>query len=261
MDQRLVSRNSPLPLYHQLLELLEKELAAGKYPPGSKFPSESELIGRFGVSRATVRRALRELELHGLVNRVQGQGTFVRSQRIEQELTALTGFVEDMLEINYRPSARVIKIEQVNLDNQVSQMLDLPSGSPATYIERVRLANSVPLSFDVTWLPNPIGEQIAQENLVLFPIFSLLEDRLDIQLDHATYRIESVLAQKRVAQYLEIKSGAPILAIERTAFSTDGKPVDHEILHYRGDSIRLSMKLERKQPPWKLEDLEKMKKD
>ncbi len=256
MDKAAVSRSNPLPLYHQVLEVLREDLEAGKFMPGAMFPSESELINRFGVSRATVRKALDELELAGLITRIQGQGTFVRARRIEQELTALTGFVEDMLQMNYRPSAKVITIEQVVADEKIAVNLGLPKGTPVTYIERVRLANEEPISFDITWLPNPLGEQIARENLAVFPIYSLLEGKYNVHLDHATYRIESTLARHLVAQHLKVNVGSPILAIERAAYCTDGKPVDYEILHYRGDRIRLTMNLNRKRPPWRLEDLE-----
>ncbi len=256
MDKTIVSRNNPLPLYHQLLEVLKEDLATGNFQPGAIFPSESELIARFGVSRATVRKALEELELAGLITRIQGQGTFVRARMIEQELTALTGFVEDMIQMNYRPSAKVIKIEQVVADDKISSKLNLPKGTTVTYIERVRLANEEPISMDVTWLPNPLGEQIAKENLAVFPIYSLLEGKYNIQLDHAIYRIESILARPQIGRFLGVNSGTPILAIERTAYSTDANPVDYEILHYRGDRICLTMKLNRKRPPWQLEDLE-----
>ncbi len=68
-------------------------------------------------------------------------------------------------------------------------------------------------------------------------------------LEHAIYQIESALAQGEVARMLEIEPGAPIFLIERTACSIEGKPVDYEKLHYRGDRIRFSMTLDRKRPP------------
>jgi GntR family transcriptional regulator len=260
MDQKILTRENLIPYYHQVLLVLEKEIAEGKYATDSLVPSESQLMERFGVSRVTVRRALSELKLHGLVRSIQGQGTFVCAPRIEQELSALTGFVEDMLEINFRPSARVVKIEEVLADEKISRMLKLPDSAPVKYIERVRLANGVPLSFDITWLPEQIGRDIVTENLAILPIFSLLEDKLKITLDHANYRIESIAASEAVARNLEIPQGSPILLIERTAFSPEGTPVDYEILHYRGDSISFSLKLKRKQPPWKLEDLGRFQK-
>lgn len=255
MDQTDLVRESPLPLYYQIREVLMKELAQGKFPLGSSLPSESELMARFQVSRTTVRKALDDLVVAGLIHRAQGQGTFVRGQHIEQELTALTGFVEDMLELGYRPSARVVRIEPKLADEHVANKLGLSPGAPVTYIERIRLSNDQPISFDVTWLPRILGEQVANENLAVYPIYSLLEDKLEVLLDHATYRIEASLANSQVAQMLGIDHGAPIFLIERTAYSTEGRPVDYEKLHYRGDRIRFLMKLNRKRPPWRLEAL------
>ncbi len=166
MRQREFMRESPLPLYYQIYEILRRELAQGKYPIGSSLPPESELIKRFKASRTTIRKALDELALEGLIHRAQGRGTFVLRQRIEQVLTALTGFVEDMLELGYRPSARVVKVEEALADERVAQKPDLPLGAPVTYIERIRLANDAPISFDVTWLPRALGERVAEENLI-----------------------------------------------------------------------------------------------
>jgi len=255
MLEKEFSRDSPLPLYYQICQILRGELAQGNYPLGSSLPSESELIKRFQVSRTTVRKALDELALEGLIHRAQGRGTFVLGFRIEQELTALTGFVEDMLELGYRPSARVVKVEQTLAEGHVAKMLDLDPGAPVTYIERIRLANDEPISFDVTWLPQALGDRVAKENLALYPIYSLLEDKIGVLLDRATYQIESALAMDEVARVLEIEPGSPIFLIERTAYSIEGKPVDYEKLHYRGDRIRFSMMLNRKRPPWRLEAL------
>jgi len=255
MHTRYVSRDNIVPLYHQVLEILEKEIAEGKYPVDTLFPSETQLIHKFGVSRVTIRRALSELELHGQIVRIQGQGTFIKNQPIELELTALTGFVEDMLEKRYRPSARVVTIQQVFSNKKVSEMLKIEPGTMVTYIERIRLSNGAPLSFDTTWLPNPIGEEVAKENLEVFPIFSLLEEKMDIQLDHALYNLQSKPTDQVTAKYLEQTPGDSIMVVERTVFTKKGNPVDYEILHYRGDKIKFSLTLGRKHPAWKLGDL------
>lgn len=251
-------KDSPIPLYYQIREILRKEILESELPHGSSLPSESDLMERFSVSRATVRRAMQDLVQEGLVYRLRGRGAFVRSLRIVQELTALTGFVEDMLELGHRPLARLVKAEQVPANETVAAKLNLPIGETVTYIERVRLANEIPLSFDTTWLPNDLGQKIVQDNLDIYPIYSLLEDKYGILLGNAQYVIDAAVAEATLARILNIDEGAPIFIIERTAQTTEGIPIDFEMLHYRADRIRFALQLNRKRPTWRLDVLDEL---
>ena len=251
-----ISKESPLPLYYQLREVLRQEIVQNNLMPGTLLPSESEMIERFNVSRPSVRRAISDLEAEGLIYREHGKGSFVRGQQIEQELTALTGFVEDMLELGYRPHARLIKTKQVPADQNVAKKLKLPLGTIVTYIERVRIANDIPLSFDTTWMPNDIGQKIIRDNLEVYPIYSLLEDKHGFTLEEADYVIGATVAMGRITSVLEVEQGAPIFTIERTANAKGGIPIDYELLYYRADRIRFAMRLKRKRPPWGLDVLD-----
>jgi len=249
-------RNGPLPLYYQIREILRKEIVENDLIPGSPLPSEAELMDRFKVSRATARKAMQDLVNEGLAYKVRGRGAFVRGLPIEQELTALTGFVEDMLELGQCPLARLITAEQILADDKVAGKLRLEVGAPVTYIERVRLANGTPLSFDVTWLPGQIGQKILQDDLNIYPIYSLLEDKHGILLGMADYVVNASVAEGDLAAILSVQNGTPIFIIERTAYTIDGLPVDYELLYYRADRIRFAMRLNRKRPSWRLDVLD-----
>ncbi len=212
---------------------------------GDQLPTEPELMRQFDVSRITVRQALGQLASARLIDRRPGLGTFVAPPRIEQELKRLTGFVEDMDALQLRATAKVVRITRVPADAEVAARLRLDSGTSVTYLERVRLANEEPLSFDVTYLPEDIGERVETENLEVNPVFSLLEDKYGISLGEADYAIEASQASRVVGGHLGVKPGSPILLIERTTYSAAGRPIDYEKLHYRGDRLRYRMKLKR----------------
>ena len=250
-----VSRQSPLPLYYQIREILRQELVERKLPPGAPLASESKLIERFGVSRTTIRKALDDLVVEGLIHRAQGQGTFVRDQPIEHELTGLTSFVEDMVALGYHPSTRVIKAITVPASEGVAHKLALAEDTEVAYIERVRMANDAPISFNQTWLPLDVGLPIISEDLASCSVYSLLEDKHGVELTDADYRIEAAQATGPVAAHLEVVVGSPILLVERLAYVGDHGPVDFELIHNRADNIRLFMKLKRKHPAWHLDNL------
>src|SRR5229473_126236 len=98
----------PTPLYAVLETQIAAGIAGGEFPIGSQLPTEEQLIQRFAVSRTTVRKAIQNLSDRGLIEIRRGTGTFVTQPRITQDLTELTGFVEDMDALGYAPTARLI---------------------------------------------------------------------------------------------------------------------------------------------------------
>jgi GntR family transcriptional regulator len=233
-------------LYSRVESVLASEIADGVLKVGDQLPTEDTLIARFEVSRITVRRAIQNLVGRGLVEIRRGKGTFVAAPKMTQELTELSGFVEDMHALGRKPTARVIGKEVVTADATVATHLALTKGERVVRIRRVRLADGVPLSFDETFLPLEIGKKIITNNLKVEPIFSLLERKYDIPLIEAEYKLEAVAAEDEVASALRVKQGSPIFRIERTSYSTGNRPVDYEKLYYRGDLVRFVTRLARK---------------
>jgi len=234
------------PLYGRVEAELAAEIAAGVVAPGEQMPTEDGLIARFGVSRITVRRAVANLTARGLVEVRRGKGTFVAHRKITQELTELSGFVEDMQALGRHPTARLVDKRVVPATDAAARQLGVMVGASVMRIQRVRLADGVGMSFDESYLPLEIGRKIVTNDLEVEPIFALLEEKYEIPLVEAEYRLEAVAAEAEVAAALQIEKGSPIFMIERTSYSTGGRPVDYERLHYRGDLIRFVTRLARK---------------
>jgi GntR family transcriptional regulator len=233
-------------LYARVETVLAGEIADGNLKVGAQLPTEDDLIARFGVSRITVRRAIQNLVRRNLVEIRRGKGTFVAAPKITQELKELSGFVEDMHSLGRKPTARVIAKEIVAANEIVARQLALTTGERVVRIRRVRLADSVPLSFDETYLPLEIGKKVMTNDLKIEPIFSLLERKYDVPLIEAEYKLDAVAAGSEVARVLKVKPRSPVFRIERTSYSTGDRPVDYETLHYRGDLVRFVTRLARK---------------
>jgi len=233
-------------LYAKVEEALATEIAQGEYFAGDQLPTEDALLQRFQVSRITVRRAIQNLVRRDLVEIRRGLGTFVLSPRIEAELTKLTGFVEDMHAVGRKATARVVSYGLVAASARVAERLQLTKGIKVMQIKRVRLADNTPISFDETYLPVGLGKQIVRNDLRRRPIFSLLEEEYGVPLVEADYELEAVIASQTVADALQIKVGAPIFQIERTSMTSGNKPIDYEVLSYRGDLVRFVTRLHRR---------------
>ena len=237
---------SRLPLYVQVEDALAERIASGALPVGHQLPSEESLVSEFNVSRTTIRTTIQNLVLQGLVEIRRGRGTFVAAPRITQELTELTGFVEDMQVLGRRATARLLQKKVVPASDAVARQLALPRGTNVVQILRVRLADGVPLSFDETYLPEDLGQRVITNDLVTEPIFQLLEQKYSTPLLEAEYQLEASIADTAVAMALSVSPGSPIFLIERTSYSIGHRPVDYEKLHYRGDHIRFKTRLMRR---------------
>jgi GntR family transcriptional regulator len=240
--------NHHLPLYAQVENVIIDRISDGSLPPGTRLPSEDDLVQEYAVSRTTIRAAIQSLIQRGLVEIRRGKGTFVTHPKITQELTELTGFVEDMQALGRHAEAKVLDQQVVAANQIVARQLAIPQGTLVVRIQRVRLADAIPLSFDETYLPKQLGEKVMADNLETEPIFSLLEQKYRTPLVEAEYRLEAVCADPTVATALCIDVGSPIFLIERTSYSIGHRPVDYEKLHYRGDQIRFVTRLMRRKP-------------
>jgi GntR family transcriptional regulator len=232
-----IDPSDALPLYAQVEAALAARIAHGSSKPGACLPSEEKLMEEFNVSRTTIRTTIQNLSRRGLVEIRRGKGTFVTEPKITQNLTALTGFVEDMQELGHHASARVLGQQIVAASASVARQLMLPLETQVVRIQRVRLADGVPLSFDETYLPLDLGQMIMADDLTTEPIFSLLEQKYDTPLSEAEYRLEAAIAGPTEALALSVPPGSPIFLIERTSYTRGHRPVDYEKLFYRGDRI------------------------
>ena len=241
-----INHQSPIPLYAQVEAVLVSSIADGTFPAGSRIPKEEDLIEQFAVSRTTIRQTIQNLIRRGLVEIRRGKGTYVAHPKITQELTELSGFVEDMETLGRRASARVLDKKIVPANEEVAQHLGLATGSMVVRIQRVRLADEIPLSFDETYLPREIGEKVIENDLETQPIFTLLEEKYNMPLIEAEYKLEATAADPVVARALGISVNSPIFQIERTSYCEGHQPIDYEKLHYRGDHIRFITRLARR---------------
>jgi GntR family transcriptional regulator len=234
------------PLYERVETVLAGDIADGSLPPETQLPSEDGLIERFKVSRTTVRKAIQNLVERGLVEVRRGKGTFVTQPKITQELTELTGFVEDMQALGRTPTARLLDKRIVPADEAIAHHLALAPGTLVVRLQRVRLADGVAMSFDETYLLRDLGEKVAENDLEAEPVFALLEGKYGTPLVGAEYKLEATAADPVAAKALQVPAGSPIFLIERTSYTTGNRPVDYERLHYRGDLIRFVTRLARR---------------
>jgi GntR family transcriptional regulator len=128
---------------------------------------------------------------------------------------------------------------------QVAEKLQLPKRAKVTELQRLRFLNREPISLDVSYLPAAIGQRLAKEDLAARDVFVILENDYGLALGHAELQIGSTLADEALASQLRVEAGSPLLFIERTTHTADGRPVDYEHLYYRGDAFQYKVRVDR----------------
>lgn len=231
------------PLYLQIKETLKKQILSGDYAPYQRMPSESELMNTFGVSRITVRQALRDLHGEGLIFSTQGKGTFASKPKAMQDIQHLEGFDEAMKPQGYETSARLISIREATVSKDIQEKLGTAK-EKVVEVVRIRYLNREPVSVDRSYFPLAIGQALFSKDLS-HDIFPMLENQLGIVLGRAEISLEARPADADVAALLELVPGSPIMWVERLTRDSAGRPIDFEYLAFRGDSYKYRFQIER----------------
>ena len=232
------------PLYVQIKEALKRQILSGEYAPYERMPSESALMKTFGVSRITVRQALRDLHGEGLIFTSQGKGTFASRSKAMQDVQYLEGFGEAMARKGYETTARLLSIREVSPNKDVQEKLDLPGRDSVVEVVRVRYLNREPVSLDTSYFPLKIGQKLFSKDLS-GDIFPMLENEFRIPLGRAEISLEARPADTDVAKKLDIEVGSPIMWVQRLTRDVHDNPVDYEYLALRGDAYKYRIEVER----------------
>ncbi|MBC7263990.1 MAG: GntR family transcriptional regulator [Chloroflexi bacterium] len=241
-----INRREPVPLYHQLKEVLLSKIERGELNPNTPIPSEKQLMEAYGLSRTTVRQAISELVAEGYLYRQRGKGTFVSRPKVQHGLRKLTSFSEDMRSRGLRPGSHVLEMRNVVPPKNIAAALELGEGEQALKIVRLRLANGEPMGIQTSYVPLRTGIKIDPEELEgEGSLYALLESRFNILLGEADETLEATVASETEARLLGVKRGSPLLLRERTTFSLDGKPIEFVKALYRADRYRYLVHLTR----------------
>jgi len=242
-----IYRNSPVPRYHQLKEILRGRVRAGEWQPGDLIPSERELSETYHISRMTTRQALTDLVNEGVFYREQGRGTFVSRHKITQQLMRLTGFTEDISSRGQQPSTKVLSAEMRPADDITAVRLRIELGAPVFSLQRLRLADAEPLAIESSQLSFMGCEQLLDENLEEQSLYRLIEAKYGFPLMEAEQELEAGLAGDEEARLLAIPIGSAVLFTRRTTYTERSQPIEYAKSVYCGNKYTFYAHLRRDQ--------------
>jgi len=241
---RILSRDratnmTQTPLYHQVYNELKERIEAGRYDPRAALPSEAKLGDEFGVSSITVRRALRELALDGIVERRQGIGSFV----VEPGRTVVVGmssFTSDVASGRLRIVRTLLADESVPAVAEMAEKLEVQAGSMLRHLVRLDCEGGAPLSVDEVLIPPALAQGITPR-MAASPVFlHLWQKQSGRHLVRTHYDIRVETASEDDRRLLQIDGDVPLLVTGELIHTAEGRPALWIVIRYRGDRSRLA---------------------
>lgn len=236
-----LERNSPVPLYYQLAQSIERAITDGVLAPGDRLENELSLTTRLGLSRPTARQAIQELVNKGLLVRKRGVGTqVVRSQFSRDE--RLTSLNADLVQAGRVPSTQLLDYTVGPLDPDVRAALDADEITDQEFIRvrRLRLADDVPLAILTNYLP--AGLALSREVLAQRSLYATLQS-LGVNLKLAHQRISARLMSDDEAELLDEEVPAACLTVDRITYDDTGRFVEFGRHVYRAAQYSIQSNL------------------
>lgn len=236
-----VDRASPVPLYFQVAQHLERAIESGELPPGAQLENEVQLAGQLGLSRPTMRRAMQYLVDRGLLVRRRGIGTQVVRPKVKRPVE-LSSLWDDLARSGQQPATAVLANRAGEAAGQVARSLGVPEGTPVTVLERLRFARGEPLARLRNYLPSALVPALADEALQRQGLYQLLRAG-GVTLHAAAQTIGARAATVAEARLLDEAKGAPLLTMERTTYDDQGRAVEYGTHIYRASRYSFELAL------------------
>jgi DNA-binding GntR family transcriptional regulator len=234
------TRTNRRPLFQQVRQEILTVLDA-RYRPGDRLPSEPDLANTYGVSRPTIREVLRSLESDGRVRRVHGVGTFVTQTRpvVSSRFDLDLGVTEAVAAAQQRLGVQILRVSKELAPAPIAERLELESGAPLLWVERIILVNDVPGAHAIDAIPAAVA---GSHEYVGGSVYRFLESECGLSLVGGVADVTAVTADRRLARLLGTEPRAALLRIDQVERATDDRPVLYSAEHYLPTVMNLSVR-------------------
>lgn len=213
------SKKRDIPRYLEIKNYLIAGIEKGKWKEGDVVPTEQALARKFGVSRMTVNRAVKELTAERVLTRVQGSGTYVAKQKYQATLIAINSIADEVRERGHEHSCEVHLLDSLKAQDPLTQKFEVAAGHPLFHSVIVHLDNGVPIQVEDRWVNAVVGPDYLEQD---FSVTTANEYLMIVApLQGVRYSVEAMSAPREIARMLQIPEGEPCLVLNRTTLSGD----------------------------------------
>jgi GntR family transcriptional regulator len=229
-----LDRHSPVPLYQQLSDILAEKIRQGELKPGTKLPTENELINIFGASRFVVRQTFNSLVRQGLIYTEQGKGSFVTSPKIIKPLDILQSYHLGMKKAGINVDVRVVSKSFIVPPALIAEKMALKPNSKVMKLERIAFQNDIPVNLLISHIA--LGNW-GEEKLASFSggsLYEYLATACGVTMNRSISEIEVIFADEYESRMLDQARGTVLLQISGVSYEKSGIPVEYSRVVYPG---------------------------
>lgn len=235
---------SPIPLYYQIEKALERQIETGVLGEGDQLPSERDLADQLGVSRMTIRQAVRSLVMAGYCYRIRGKGVFVRKRRVFFDTQRFEGFTASMARAGRKADTRGLRSSITSPPDWVREGLELAEDEQTVELVRLRLLDEAPAILETEWFPARRYAAMVEEDISQ-SLYSILEGRYGTRITHTADLLMGYMPSPEECALLELPPETPVIARDRIGSVADGRPVEAVRSIYNGAQFEFRMNLVR----------------
>ncbi|HFP7390234.1 TPA: GntR family transcriptional regulator, partial [Enterococcus faecalis] len=214
--------NKKAPLYQQLYDAILNKVRSGEYQVGEKIPSEEQLMTIYGVSRVTVRNAIKQLVDENILIKRHGKGTFVSMPSYVESMTAGGSFTESGLKMNRKPTTKIISICLKKATGHVAEVLGVEKATEVIVIERLRSLDNMPAIFEIDYFRKEDQFMLDLE-LTDTSLLDILRQYRGVIASYFDNIIEIALADEKLAEALAISEEEALVKINQTVVDNDNQ--------------------------------------
>jgi len=242
----MLDKTSSQPLYEQIKDYILSRIESGEYASHSQLPSERQLSEQFTVNRLTVNKAIKQLVDDGWLYIQIGKGTYIGEEPIHQQIDMLTSFTEDVKFRRQTTSSQVLSAIVKPASAEIAETLLISQGTQIVELERVRLVANQPMAVEcASVIAERCPDILDQHDFSHESLYAVLRDNYNVLLISAMQTFEARSATRDESTLLNIKIGAPVLAIHRVTYDDKNEACEVVNSIYRGDLYKFRAKLTR----------------
>jgi GntR family transcriptional regulator len=232
-----------VPLYYQLQQFLLEQINSGALKAGEAILSEKVISAQMGISRMTVRQALKSLCSQGFLYSERGKGTFVSKTKLQKKLRSVLSFTEEMSNQGSRPSSKVLSFAVAQADLKTAEALRISPKEKVISLRRLRLTEGIPMAIEWSHIPIHFCPDLLETFDARGSLYKRLAEGYGIHIVVTEEIAEAALANAEESRLLKISNRSPVFRFERTSYLRDGKSVEYVNSTYRGDRYKIINRL------------------
>ncbi len=207
--------------YRKLALDLEQAIRSGRLKAGERLPAELTMVAEYGLSRTTVRQAIKELEKQSLVHRRRGSGTFV-SPNPGRAWATRSSFMDFVKDHGERIRREVLECRWESASDALSAELGLEYGAEVMFFRRLDWLDSVPMAVDEGWVVIPYANNLSRSDLAEFDFMGVWARRQSSPIRRTAMELRADAADKQLAAFLEVKVGSPVFVEDADYYTAEG---------------------------------------